>query len=373
MGKFIDLTGQKFGRWTVLSRAEDRLSKNGITYRYWICECSCEKHTQREVREYSLINKNSQSCGCLSKETIRENIKKNEVIPDLIGQVFGDWTVLEQADYVNGSRYWNCRCSCGTIRAIPERHLLEGHSKSCGHIKDLTDIRFGRLVVLQRDKDKVLLDGTRSATWMCKCDCGNLKIIEGRLLNSGVTKSCGCLQYETSCKNLNQKKYNQYDLSGEFGIGYTYNRDSQGRDYFWFDKEDYEKIKDFCWFFSNDYVVAHNESHKTIYLHKIILPSLKQVDHIQHEKYDNRKTKLRIATNAENGRNQGVQSNNTSGVTGVSWHKQRNAWQSYIGVNGKNLYLGLHLDKDDAIKARIDAENEYFGEWSYMNSMNHED
>lgn len=370
MGKFIDLTGQKFGRWTVIKRAEDRLSKNGIIYRYWLCECCCEKHTRREVREYSLINKTSQSCGCKSKETIRENIKNNEIIPDLIGKVFGDWTVLSQSDYVNGSRYWNCKCSCGTERAISERHLLDGNSKSCGHVKDLTGKKFGRLVVLYRVEDKILSDGTHSSMWMCKCICGNEKVIEGRLLNSGVTKSCGCLQYEISCKNLNQKKYNTYDLSGEYGVGYTNNKDSQGRNYFWFDIEDYELIKNYCWYFSNDYVVSHDELHKTIFLHKLIMPSSAQVDHIQHEKYDNRKIKLRIATNAENGRNQGIQSNNTSGVTGVSWHKQRNAWQSYIGINGKNLYLGIHSNKNDAIKARIDAENEHFGEWSYANSMN---
>ena len=369
MKEIVDLTGEHFGKWTVLGRAEDRLSKNGIVYRYWLCECSCEKHTCREVREYSLINKTSQSCGCLSKETIRENIKKNEVVPDLIGKEFGDWTVLKQADYVNGSRYWLCRCSCGVIKAIPERHLLKGNSKSCGHVKDLTGMRFGRLVVLYRVEDKILSDGTHSSMWMCLCDCGNSKIVEGRLLVSETTRSCGCLQYEVSCQNLNQKKYNKYDLSGEYGIGYTYNQDSQGRNAFWFDIEDYEKIKDYCWFFSNDYVVAHNEFHKTIYLHKIIMPSLKQVDHIQHAKYDNRKNKLRVATNAENVRNQGIQSNNTSGATGVSWHKHRKAWQSYIGIDGKNLYLGLHADKDEAIKVRVNAENEYFGEWSYTNSI----
>ena len=100
------------------------------------------------------------------------------------------------------------------------------------------------------------------------------------------------------------------------------------------------------------------------------MPSSEQVDHIQHAKYDNRKIKLRVATNSENARNQGIQVNNTSGVTGVSWNKNRNAWQSYIGVDGKILYLGIHSDKEDAIKVRANAENKHFGEWSYINSMN---
>lgn len=370
MGKEVeDLTGRKFGRWTVLGRAEDRLSKNGIMYRYWLCECDCDKHTKREVREYSLIRGQSGSCGCLSGETHRENIKKNEVVPDLVGQRFGDWTVLSQAEYVNGSRYWNCLCICGTIRAIPERHLLKGHSKSCGHVKDLSGMKFGRLTVLYRVDDKILSDGSRSSMWMCLCQCGNHKVVEGRLLLSKTTRSCGCLRRELARKNLNPKKYNDYDLSNEYGIGYTHNQDSHGRDSFLFDKEDYDKIKDYYWYFLNDYVVARDECRNTLYLHKYIMPSPNQVDHIAHNKYDNRKIMLRPATNAENARNQGIQSNNTSGVTGVSWHKKISRWIAYICIDGERLCLGSYQNKTDAINARKEAEDRYFGEFSYNNSM----
>lgn len=371
MGKraYEDLTGRKFGRWAVLGRGKDKLSANGIVYRYWICKCSCDKHTIREVREYSLLNGQSKSCGCLSTKTLRENIKNREVIPDLVGREYGEWTVMCLAPYVNGSRYWTCICSCGTVRDIPERYLLNGISKSCGHIKDLTGKTFGRLTAIRRVDDKILPNGQKSAMWECLCECGNVCIVEGRLLQSGTTRSCGCLQRESQKNNLNQRKYNQYNLDEEYGVGYTANEDSNGNNEFWFDKEDYDKIKDYCWFFNNDYVVAHGENHKTIYLHKLIIPSEMEVDHIQHNKYDNRKSMLRIATDSQNAINKGVRSNNTSGTTGVSKIKRLNKWQVNITINGNTKYLGIFDSFDDAVVARKEAEEKYFGSWSFDKSI----
>ena len=61
---------------------------------------------------------------------------------------------------------------------------------------DLTGQRFGRLVVMERAgvKNKV-------ASWLCKCDCGKMKIINGQSLRKGYTQSCGCLRKETSPEN----------------------------------------------------------------------------------------------------------------------------------------------------------------------------
>lgn len=61
MGKFIDLTGQEFGRWKVVDRAENR----GITL-YWNCICACDN--EKEVAGSSLVSGDSKSCGCYRKE-----------------------------------------------------------------------------------------------------------------------------------------------------------------------------------------------------------------------------------------------------------------------------------------------------------------
>ncbi len=60
---------------------------------------------------------------------------------------------------------------------------------------DLTGQRFGRLVVLNREKNR-----KSNATWLCKCDCGNQKIVVGDYLRTGRTKSCGCLDKENRKK-----------------------------------------------------------------------------------------------------------------------------------------------------------------------------
>lgn len=70
-----DLTGQKFGRWTVIEPVEPhRICGRNI--RYWKCECSCDKHTVREVGERGLLSGESQSCGCLRLEKMHSAAKQ---------------------------------------------------------------------------------------------------------------------------------------------------------------------------------------------------------------------------------------------------------------------------------------------------------
>lgn len=51
---------------------------------------------------------------------------------DLTGMKFGKWTVLEMRGRRGSSRYWLCRCECGTEREVASGHLLDGSSSSCG-------------------------------------------------------------------------------------------------------------------------------------------------------------------------------------------------------------------------------------------------
>lgn len=62
-----------------------------------------------------------------------------------------------------------------------------------GNLIDLTGQRFGRLIVIERDKNK---KNTSHTYWMCKCDCGNIKSINSDSLRNGKTQSCGCLNKE---------------------------------------------------------------------------------------------------------------------------------------------------------------------------------
>lgn len=62
---------------------------------------------------------------------------------------------------------------------------------------DLTGRRFGRLTVISRAKDRVFPCGVRGVSYLCKCDCGNEKVISAAHLRNGHASSCGCLQKES--------------------------------------------------------------------------------------------------------------------------------------------------------------------------------
>ena len=108
---------------------------------------------------------------------------------------------------------------------------------------------------------------------------------------------------------------------------------------------------------------------RNVYLHRVIMGleygDKRQVDHLNHNTLDNTTANLEIKTQQENQFNQQISKNNSSGTTGVSWHKNNNQWQALITFNRKTFYIGSFKEKDDAIKARKTAEVKYFGEHSY--------
>lgn len=67
-----DLTGQTFGRWTVLGQAEDYVDKDGKRYTMWHCKCSCQKGKEQNIRQSNLKSGKTQSCGCLARERRNE-------------------------------------------------------------------------------------------------------------------------------------------------------------------------------------------------------------------------------------------------------------------------------------------------------------
>lgn len=104
----------------------------------------------------------------------------------------------------------------------------------------------------------------------------------------------------------------------------------------------------------------------TTKLHRLVMdaPKGKVVDHINHNRLDNRKSNLRICTFAENGKNLSLKKNNTSGVAGVCWDKSRKKWSAVIKVNYKPIHLGRYKEFNDAVKVRKEAELKYFGEFA---------
>ena len=132
------------------------------------------------------------------------------------------------------------------------------------------------------------------------------------------------------------------------------------------DIEDVDKIKAHKWFLGKDGYVRCKSKDLNIKLHQYILGEKSGfiIDHINRNKLDNRKENLRYATLSQNGMNKSIQSNNTSGYVGVGFRNDRNKWYSFIQVNRKHINLGVFVNLKDAIKARMDAEIKYFGEYT---------
>jgi len=99
--------------------------------------------------------------------------------------------------------------------------------------------------------------------------------------------------------------------------------------------------------------------HRVIYLIMTGIWPQEDVDHINHNRKDNRWSNLRPATRAQNSRNRKRPSNNRSGVIGVYWDKGRSMWRAVIAFNGKNICLGRFADITCAVQARKDAEKKY--------------
>lgn len=145
-----------------------------------------------------------------------------------IGDVFGELTVMaedferEQLDVIkhpNGRhfKYFKCQCSCGNITTVQVYRLLDGGTRSCGHIrkelakpqyKDLTNQKFGHLSALHIDNTKPY-GANKHVYWECECDiCGNHKSIRSSDLLSGIVVDCGCRRWKR------QSQGSSIDLTG---------------------------------------------------------------------------------------------------------------------------------------------------------------
>lgn len=232
----------------------------------------------------------------------------------------------------------------------------------------------GRLTVLEKGKTYVYKNGTKDTEWICRCNCKNQTIVKKRysnLIKKNRIPSCGCIGREKT--SIRSKKYNKYDLSGEYGIGYASNTNNP----FYFDLEDYDLIKNFCWReekkgYLRTSIITNGEE-KQIILHRLIMNLSNEkklfVDHINHNVYDNRKQNLRIVTNTQNIQNSKPNSKNKTGVPGVDFRKDCKKWMVRITINGNRIRLGSFDTFEEAVQARIEAENKYFGEYSYWNSI----
>lgn len=122
-------------------------------------------------------------------------------IKNIIGNKYGKLLVLsydEKMSKEKGRPFWICQCDCGNIKSIRGQHLKVGNTTSCGNCPkpDYTNMRFGRWIVLEKSRK------SNKKSWICKCDCGNIRNVHEDTLLNGHSKSCGCLQKEVTTNRL---------------------------------------------------------------------------------------------------------------------------------------------------------------------------
>ena len=368
-----DLTGQTFGKLTVIERADDYITPKGFHRVAWKCKCSCGR--EKVVTAIALSSGKTKSCGfCKHDDKYEGHVVVTEhgmKFIDLTGMTFGRLTVIGRGpdhEQPSGAKIpmWYTKCSCGNPETIlVDGHLLkQGGVKSCGCIvhegiiKDLTGMTFNNLTVLGLEKTTEMPSGKRMRWWRCQDEDGSEIILPNYRLTFGTGK-----------KLLKPRLTNEYEFHDDYVIGY----DNNGRA-FYFDPEDYDRIKDRYWRVDKRHGYVENFTDRVrITLHRFIMGVEKGqiVDHLNHDKTDNRKMNLRIVTPLENAINRKRRADNTSGCPGVCYRKGRGRkhWRASITVDKKVIHLGAYETFEEAVAARKAAEEKYFGAYSYDNSI----
>lgn len=205
--------------------------------------------------------------------------------------------------------------------------------------------------------------------WLCECQCDKktIKPVRGSILNTGQSISCGCLKNPELVRKIKSqiknKPYNEYDITNDYAIGYTRKNEE-----FYFDLDDYDIVKNYAWLIdARGYVKAHDsETQKEIKLHRLVMGANvgdNNIDHINRVKHDNRKSNLRWVNVQQNGMNQGLGQDNTSGVTGVSYMKNTERWVANLQYKGNRVRCD-YRSKDHAIMQRLLWEMEYYKEYA---------
>ena len=136
------------------------------------------------------------------------------------------------------------------------------------------------------------------------------------------------------------------------------------------DNEDYELLSKYKWASQNGYAARSTLVHENrsdnlrrMLMHREIMGARKgqEIDHINRNPLDNRKSNLRFCTRSINNHNMGAKKNSRSGVKGVYFQKGVNKWHVQIMVERSRYYLGLFENLTAAKEAYTQAFKEKVG------------
>lgn len=275
----------------------------------------------------------------------------------LVGLVFGKLTVRRSCGVNKGGKpLWWCRCVCGNEKGVDEYSLKRGDSRSCGKCPTVAAGEvFGKLTVIVpahgRGARGVLLS-------LCKCECGNEKIVLSNALKTGSTQSCG------ECPN-------KFEHVGDSTTVLWIESKKHGLLACLVDTTDFPAINTKRWFVHKGHAGFYAQAKENgvrIMMHNFLFPGFVEqglvVDHRRsYATLDNRRRNLRPgATGSQNAQNKlGVE--NKTGFKGLS--PIRGKFRAYIG--GK--CLGSFENPVDAARAFNKAAIKLYGEFAVTNDL----
>ncbi len=234
---FLNLAGEKYGRWTIISIERYDTQKKKM---YWNAMCDCGK--EKIVAGPSITNGSSKSCGCLARENIsKSKLRKSK--KNFINKKFGRLVIVDIYNDVAKQGFGAiCKCDCGKSHRTSLRCLTKGNTSSCGCLAKEIRIANGKKVGGRNKKEgttfrhlfnnykrkakkrkiifdlneKDFKDLTKEQCFYCGAEPNNFYIakhaIDGYLYN-GVDRYDNSLGYIRDncvpcCKRCNQSKNN---------------------------------------------------------------------------------------------------------------------------------------------------------------------
>lgn len=178
-------------------------------------ECKCVCGKPKWADKYHLLRGATKSCGCLHSE---RTAAKHLI--RIEGKRFGRLTALNKHKRVGKWVHWLCRCDCGCKKWIDGKHLRHGGTRSCGCLQLESRGKALRLQLAgQRFGNLLVLNETKSVDsqmrWLCRCDCGKEKWLVAAVLKAGLTLSCGCLRSTTAARSAERRKQNRVALTAQ--------------------------------------------------------------------------------------------------------------------------------------------------------------